>query len=152
MQRFTIYDVMERKGAFRSNPANAGAQSESGEQLYTGPVEYPKMLYHPDGKTRTTIEAEIIVTPLGPKAVGEKREIIWKIVKNSAEEEALRGAGWHDHPAYAIAAGGGEPPPISSQQRIDSLEAEIKKLNAEKAKQAGLSAGALKRKPVEATA
>ena len=30
MQRFTIYDVMEKNGVFRTNPANAGAQSEDG--------------------------------------------------------------------------------------------------------------------------
>ena len=125
-QRFTIYDAMDAKGVFEENSANATALG------YKGPVAYPKMFYHPKGETRITVPAEIIMTPLGPKAVGEQREIIWQIVATPAEEKALRLAGWHDHPAKAIAAGGGVAPATSPANRIADLEAESAKLQAEK--------------------
>src|ERR1700681_1551501 len=112
-QRMTIYDVMEQQGRLASNPANVDSMSEDGTQLYKGPVQYPRMMYHPQGELRIVVPAEIIMTPLGPKAVGLQTEIIHQVVADEAEEAALRAEGWHDHPAKAIAASGGEAPAMS---------------------------------------
>lgn len=127
-RRFTIYDMMEAKGIFELNPANPDSRGENGEALYTGPVPYPKMFYSPKGEERVTVPAEIIVTPLGPKAVGEQRELIHKLATNAEEEAALRADGWWDHPAKSIAAGGGKAPSMGSAAKISDLEAEIAKL------------------------
>ena|ERR1700734_2989417 len=129
-QRFTIYDYMETRGVFASNPANADSMSETGEPLYRGPQEYPKMFYHPTGEERITIPAEIILTPVGPKAVSEQKEIIHKVALNEEEAQALIDEGWHDHPARALKAGGREAPAMSSDQRIKDLETELARLQA----------------------
>jgi hypothetical protein len=129
--RFTIFDALEASGAFASNPANAGSRDADGNALYVGPVEFPKMFYHPEGKTRITVQAEIITTPLGPKAVGEQREIISKVAANAAEAKRLLAEGWHDHPAKAMEAAGLEPPPMGSDQTIARLEAELAKARAQ---------------------
>lgn len=145
--RFTIYDAMAKNGYFDSNPANTYSRDKTtGEPLYQGPVEFPKALFHPEGEERIVVQAELIVTPLGPKAVGEQREMIFQIVKNAAEEAALRAEGWLDHPAKAIAkrvelqiaANPGMTekerakllatiPTISSDARIKALEQELEK-------------------------
>lgn len=127
-QRYTVYDVMEARGAFRSNPANPDSMDEDGRRLYAGPQRYPKMFYHPKGEERITRPADVMVTPMGPKLVGEERQIITKIAKNEEEEKKLRTEGWHDHPAKAIAAGGRDAPPISSAEHIKSLEEQIAEL------------------------
>lgn len=132
---FTIYDLMEERGVFESNPANIGARGKDGENLYQGPIPFPKMLYHPKGEKVVTVAGEIISTPFGPKEVGKQSELISRIVSSQKElDEALRD-GWHDHPAKAIAAGGGIAPATSSEQRISDLQAMIAKLQAEKADQ-----------------
>lgn len=123
-RRFTIYDVMEARGVFDSNPANVQARDPDGLSLYVK-QEYPKMMYEPEGKERISVPAEVINTPYGPQRVGEQRQIICQEVKNSAEEEKLRKLGWHDHPAKAIAAGGGEAPEISSAEQIESLKVKL---------------------------
>lgn len=103
--RFTIYDALEKAGYFDKNPANTYARdATTGASLFTGAVEYPKMLYHPLGDQKSIVEAEIMSTPMGAKMVGEQRELIWQIVQNPAEEKALRADGWHDHPAKSIRA------------------------------------------------
>src|SRR6266851_1485249 len=96
--RFTIFDAMEARGVFASNSANADSRDENeGTSLYEGPVQYPKMLYHPVGKRRVIVQGETIVDPLrGPLVVSEQSEIIWEIVRTPEEEENLRAAGWHD--------------------------------------------------------
>ena len=124
--QFTVYDAMEARGDFDKNPANAGAYDRtSGDILYQGPVQYPKMLYHPDGETRITKPAEEIVTPFGPKRVGEQREIIWRIVNSPAEEAEWKSKGWHNHPRGAIVASGGEAPPPSLEEQLEALKAEL---------------------------
>lgn len=117
--RFTVYDVMEAQGVFDENPANATSPE------YRGPLEYPKILYHPQGKTRVTQRAEIISTPLGAERVGEIRQLINRIANSAAEEQELRAKGWHLHPSQSIAAGGGEAPPVVSATREIDLEAQI---------------------------
>lgn len=100
--RFTIYDAMEQNGIFSSNPANPGSRDNDGNSLYTGPVEFPKMLYHPEGEQRIIVPAEIVVTPLGPRELNEQKEMLHLIVNNQAEADAALAEGWHDHPAKAL--------------------------------------------------
>jgi hypothetical protein len=128
--RFTIYDMMEQKGVFDENPANVNARDDEGLSIYQK-QDFPKMYYHPEGKTRVTVPAEEVATPFGPKRVGEKSEIIWILAKNQKEADLLEKKGWHDHPAKAIHAGGGEAPPISSAQQISDLETKLKQMERE---------------------
>lgn len=136
--RFTVFDMMEAKGFFARNPANAGATSEDGQVLYQGPQPYPKMMYHPLGEEKVIRQAEAQVTPFGPRLCNEQREMVSKIVNSKAEEKELVLSGWHDHPAKAMAAGieagtrGGIAPPISSASRIADLEAQIAALEEER--------------------
>ena len=123
MQRFTIYDVMEKNGVFRTNPANAGAQSEDGTVLYSGPVEFPKMLYHPEGKERVLVPAEIISTPMGPKYSAEQRELVHVLVQNALEESRLLAEGWHQHPSDAISVRTGLPGPAKGMGDMVKLQA-----------------------------
>lgn len=131
--RYSIFDVLDARGVFDDNPANQQADAErDGTPFRTWPNKFPKMLYHPKGEMKVTRQAEILVTPMGPKFVNERKEMIHAIAANAAEEAALRAKGWHDHPAKALAAGGGVAPPMSAAERIDDLEAEIARLKAEK--------------------
>jgi len=126
---FTIYDLMEKKGLFRTNPANRDSvDPQTRASLFKGPVQYPKMLYSPKGEYRVTVPAEIIGTPFGAKSVGEQRELVNKIVESPEEEAVLKAMGWLDHPAKSIHAGGGEAPPISSGEQIATLEAQMEEL------------------------
>lgn len=117
--RFTVYDVMEAKGLFDENIAN------SSSPRYQGPVEFPKMYYHPTGKKRIIQKAEFLQTPFGPQKVGEQFELISRIAKDENDEKRLIGAGWHDHPAKAIAASGEAAPPMTAHGRIADLERQI---------------------------
>lgn len=129
---FTIYDLMEKRGMFRGNPANRDAIDEVSKQsIFKGPVQYPKMLYHPKGEYRITQPGEVLATPYGPRVVGQQRELINKIVANAEEEAVLRHLGWWDHPAKAIHAGGGAAPAVTSEESIKSLEQQVKDLLAE---------------------
>lgn len=104
-RRFTIYDMMEEKGAFASNPANADAQDlKTGEPLYAGPVEYPKMFYHPEGQLFVAIPAMPETTPFGPKMLNEQKRLVTRVVKGKEEELEALAEGWHSHPAQAHAA------------------------------------------------
>lgn len=100
--RFTIYDAMENNGFFASNSANAGSMDHDGNALYTGPVEYPKMLYHPQGEEKIIVPAEMVLRAGQYVPVGEQRELINMIVNNSVEEKAALAEGWLDHPAKAM--------------------------------------------------
>jgi|SRR5579875_1778678 len=134
-QRFTVYDMMEAKGVFAQNSANADSMTPEGARLYKGPVEYPMMFYHPKGEERITRPAEVVVTPMGPKMVGEQRELISRVAHNEEEADKLREEGWHDHPAKAMAAAGKEAPPISSAEHIKAMEAEIERLRKQLARE-----------------
>lgn len=104
--RFTIYDALNNAGYFAKNSANAFARDiVTGENLYKGPVEYPKMLFHPEGETRVIKAGEVVVNPLtGPATQNEQREMVYAVAKDEAEEQALVAEGWHKHPALAIRA------------------------------------------------
>lgn len=117
---FTIFDVMERKGYFRSNPANVNSRLANGLPAYKKQL-FPKMVYHPKGEQRITNPAEVIATPLGPKRVGEQRELIWKIAEDQEAYSALKAEGWHDTPTDAIAARGG-PDAILSPMEVELEE------------------------------
>lgn len=137
--QFTIYDMMEQRGVFAANPANPQSMSKTGQALYRGPVAFPKMLYHPEGATRISVPAEMISTPFGPQRVNEQRELITLLVNDAEEETKALAAGWHTHPARAIAARieaeGGDMsavPAMSSETRMRDLEAEIERLKAER--------------------
>ena len=139
VQRHTIFDIMEAKGVFRSNPANAGSVAADGTQLYKGPVPFPRMVY--------AAEEEIIVpgvwedTKQGVKLLNEQRAIKSKVVENQGEFEAALVAGWYDHPAKALGAiiqanraAGIEDrrsvPTVSAQETLDSYKKEIEELKA----------------------
>jgi hypothetical protein len=133
VQRFTVYDVLEAKGVFKKNPANVNSQDEQGATLYTGPVYYPRMIYHPTGEERIIQEGEVINTPFGPKVIMQQREMIWRIVNNAAEEAEATAAGWHLHPAEAMRAGGKEAPATGADQVITDLKRKIAALEAQQA-------------------
>ena len=117
--RFTVYDVMEAKGLFDMNAANSSSPQ------YQGPVEYPKMYYHPKGLKRVIQKAELLQTPFGPQKVGEQFELISRLANSKADEDRLINAGWHDHPAKAIAASGENAPPMTAHGRISDLERQL---------------------------
>lgn len=124
LQRFTVYDVMEARGVFRENSANADSPEYSKSS-------FPKMLYHPQGLERVSKPAEVVNGPYGPKEVGEQRELVTKLARSRDEELELLAEGWHPHPALAIKAAGKPMPPMSSQQRIEDLEAKAQELEAQ---------------------
>lgn len=143
--QFTQYDVLEVKGYFTSNPANADSfDPVEHTPLYKGPVEYPKMFYHPAGEERVLIAAEAVTNPAtgeilldkkgDPIMRGEQREIVWQIAHDAEEEAVLREEGWHDHPSAAIGARTGVAPPISTAKRISDLETALAKAQADLAK------------------
>jgi hypothetical protein len=122
--RYTIFDLMDDRGVFEKNPANAVSPQ------YAGPIPYPKMLYHPMGELRVTQKSETLMTPYGPKEVGEQKELISRIVQDAEEEEVARAEGWHDHPAKAIAASG-KPAPAVGSPLVTEKDREIEKLRKE---------------------
>ena len=133
-KRFTIYDMMQAKGVFAANSANPDSRTADGQVLYEGPVEYPKMFYHPEGLERIIQQGEVIETAYGPKVVGELRETICVEAKNAEDEKRLRADGWHDHPGDAAGAAGKPVPPRSSAEHVSKLESELERLKAELAR------------------
>src|SRR5215472_15182556 len=117
--RYTVYDMLDAKGIFDENPANATSPH------YQGPVEYPKMYYHPKGKMRVVQKAEILQTPYGPEKVGEQWELIARTVADAQEEAKAKAAGWHDHPAKAIEASGRTAPAMTAHGKIAELERQL---------------------------
>lgn len=130
-RRFSIFDAMEEKGVFEANPANYYSRDAENTNLYKGPVEYPKMFYHPEGKERVLNPGSTELINGVYTKVGLLMEVEWTIANNSAEEKKLRSEGWHDHPAKAIAASGKEAPAISSGARISELQAKMAEMQAE---------------------
>lgn len=136
----TVFDRMTAKGLFRQNPANIDSVDPlTGQSAYKGPVQFPKMLYHPKGKTRIIVQAEAVATPFGPTMNNQQSEIINKIVNSEAELANSLADGWHEHPSDAIAAGftkedleaGLKAPPKGAASRVASLEDEVAKLQKE---------------------
>lgn len=123
--RFTVYDVMDSRGVFDENSAN------STSPRYAGPIEFPKMFYHPTGKQRVIQKAEVLSTAFGPVRVGEQFELISRIVHDADEEQRARKAGWHDHPAKAIEASGEKAPPMTAYGQIAELQRQIVSLQTQ---------------------
>jgi hypothetical protein len=101
-KRFTIFDMMDEKGAFDSNPANPSSRDSEGAALYSGPVEFPKMLYSPKGEYKIINPGEWIDTPRGVQLIGEQKELISMIVNSKKEETVALADGWFDHPSDSI--------------------------------------------------
>ena len=126
--RFTIYDAMEAKGVFALNPANIDARDSEGAAIYEK-AEYPKMFYSPKGEERVTEPARIEPSPVGPQTIPARFEMISRTAKDLKEEKELRAAGWHDHPAKALAAAGKIAPAFApGEAEISDLKAQIAKL------------------------
>lgn len=128
----TRYHVMEATGVFDQNPANPTARDDEGLSIYRGPVEFPKMLYHPKGETRVIVPGEVVLSPGGRESlVGQQSELVWQLAKDESEQAALVAAGWHLTPAKAIAAAD-DPrrpvPPESPSQLLNDKDAEIEAL------------------------
>lgn len=144
-KRFTIYDAMEEAGVFDKNPANAQARNnETGEVLYKGPVEFPKMLFHPEGEMKVIVPAVAEATPFGPKYLDGQSELIYQIANNAKEEKELLGAGWHKSPAVSHGKRTGEAVVLPPLDALAAAEAEIAEL---KAKIAASSAASAKASP-----
>ena len=153
--RFTVYDAMDASGYFSTNAANANSRDKAGRQLYTGPVKYPMMLYHPRGEERVSVPGTRERTTYGTVEVfGEQWELVTKEVNSDAELGEALAEGWHKHPAMAIKVAnetwrkerGLTPlpvPAISAGNRIADLEEENKRLTAliEEAKAAQAALG-----------
>lgn len=106
-KRYTIYDALEAAGWFDANPANTYARDNTtGQSLFKGAHEYPKMLYHPLGEEEIIREGEPEINKITGR--WEQRSIVKNIlhqlVNNKAEEQAAEAEGWHNHPALAIRA------------------------------------------------
>lgn len=155
---FTIFDVMEKKGAFRSNPANPNSRTPQGQSLYKGPVEYPRMVYHPEGKHKVANPGRAETTPFGPQIMNQQFELESKVVNDEGEYAEAKAAGWHDTPRDALLvaeAKGNLPkalavpvaPPIdlakaelkAKEDRIKELEALLAAKGEDKAKAAAPS-------------
>lgn len=126
-KRFTVFDAMEAKGMFAQNSANRTAKDQFGRTAYT-PVEYPKMFYHPTGDEMIVQRAEMIATPFGPKEVGEIKKVISKIAQDAQEAQELVAAGWHDHPAKALRAGGKAAPDMMPKGGVEKLRKQKEEL------------------------
>lgn len=101
-KRFSIYDVMEGRGDFAKNPANASAvDSVTGISVYTR-LKFPKMVYHPRGEERVVRKGEPLATPMGVVMVGEQRELINKIIRDEKELNLAVKEGWHLSPTAAM--------------------------------------------------
>lgn len=132
--RFTVFDAMENRGAFSSNPANSHSRDKEGRMLYKGPLQYPRLMYHPKGREEIVVPGTAEMTPYGPVMRGEQRQIISKVIETEEEYKDAVALGWHDHPAKAIAEGNKTAlpeavrpvPAISSAQTISDLEKRLK--------------------------
>lgn len=141
-KRFTQYDLMDAAGIFAANPANADAmQDGEGNSIYKGPIQYPRMMYHPRGEERILVEGQFVTDGEGnpllrngePIVRGQQKELIWETVTNEEEEAALRAKGWYDHPADSIAAANDPKrpaPPKGAQAVIDQKDRRIAELEA----------------------
>ena len=100
---YSVYHLMDDKGVFEMNPANAQAVSNDGLSIYAGPVEYPKMLYHPKGEMEKIVQGIMRTDRDGNPVLDRNGEVqytgtVWgvkhRIVQGETEEQELRDAGW----------------------------------------------------------
>lgn len=149
-KRFTIFDALEEAGWFDVNPANSYARNNTtGESLFRGPIEYPKMLYSPLGEEEILREGEPEINKITGRWEQRSvvKNIVHKLVHSRSEEQEAEAEGWHTHPALAIRARvmdyieqtpALDPkekakllksiPQVASADRIRQLEEEIQRL------------------------
>lgn len=156
-RRFTIYDAMEAAGIFEANSANSYSRDPTtGDTLYSGPVEFPKLFYHPEGEQELVpgCNPEDIETKGGKiLRVNEHWQLISKIAKNREEEKALREQGWHDHPSDSMRANAKlakSAPAKTSTNRIAELESQIARLQADRDSTAAANLAAQASRPLSA--
>ncbi len=130
-RRFTIFDAMEHAGIFEANPANLDSRDIEGNSAYRGPVAFPKMLYHPEGKEHILNPGTTELVAGQYVKVNEQKELDFVVVKDAKEEREYLAKGWHTHPSRAIAARTGEAPPTVSDTREQDLLDQIAKLQAD---------------------
>ena len=135
---FSRYHVLEAMGYYASNPANANAVDDDGNSIYKGPIEYPKMLFHPEGKIRVVNVGTMEKMPDGTfKEHGRIEEIEWQSVENAEQEAELRAQGWHDSPVKAIRAAPTTSkipaPKLTQTEVMEQMAKRIAELEAEKA-------------------
>ena len=129
--RHTLYDVLDQKGYFDSNPANPSSLGSDGSSIYQK-QEFPRLVYHPEGKRRQTVPAEVVLTPFGPKEYGQQTEVIHQEVKNAGELRRALADGWHLLPAEAMRAGGEDAPATTEEaQQIQDMSVSLADMQAE---------------------
>ena len=109
---YSVYHRMDEKGIFETNPANADAKDINGLSLYKGPVEFPKMLYHPEGKLRVVNEGIVQTDPRTNMPLrdehnnvirtGRVEEVINVLIETAEQEADFLAQGWHRTPAEAL--------------------------------------------------
>lgn len=128
-KRFSVYDLMDAKGVFKSNPANAGATTQHGVPIYRGPVKYPRMMYHPTGEEQVVVPEKRDTNAFGHVTITPAvKEVKYILIYSAEEERQVVEAGWHFHPAAAIEAANDPKrpvPPRSSVARVVDLEDEL---------------------------
>lgn len=136
---FTIYHVMDKRGDFDSNPANAQAVNVDGVSIYKGPVEYPKMVFHPKGEreimsmgTVVVEEGKIVRDPATgqPQRTGD----IWgtknKIAADETQYQEFKALGWHDTEAEALRMNPSSPVKAPPKTLIEQQAEELATLRA----------------------
>lgn len=145
---YSIYHSMEDRGLFETNKANAQAVNNDGLSIYEGPVQYPKMLYHPKGEMRCVTQG-ILVTDRDnrpvfdetgkPKYAGAVYEVKNIVVDSAEQEEEMVKQGWHYTEAQALRANPEtfhRAPPKTKAEEQDEKIAELEKRLEEQAKMA----------------
>ena len=66
--RHTLYDVLDQKGYFDSNPANPASLGSDGSSIYQK-QEFPRLVYHPRGQTSADSPRGGGPDPLRPEGI-----------------------------------------------------------------------------------
>jgi hypothetical protein len=146
---YSVYHALEDKGLFETNKANAQAVNNDGLSIYDGPVEYPKMLYHPKGEMYCITQG-IMVTDRDNRPVYDEAGkpkyagAIWGVknitVDTETQEAELVSEGWHFTEAQALRANpdtSHKAPPKSQAELQKERIAELEKKLAESEARAG---------------
>jgi len=101
---YSVYHAMDEAGVFEDNVANAQAVNQDGISIYAGPVQYPKMLYHPQGEMELVSQGIMVTNRDGDPVRDERGNVkyagqhwgVKNVTVQSPEEEAeFVGKGWH---------------------------------------------------------
>ena len=139
---YSVYHRMAEEGVFDENPANPSAVNPDGISIYKGPVEYPKMLFHPKGEYHVINQGIAATDPRTnmpikdengkPIRLGEVRDMINRVVNTPEEEAALIAEGWHRTPGDALrcAPPGSTPYKAPEMTPLEKAQKEIADLKA----------------------